>query len=108
MRCLPANPTPWVSDNVIPVLNEDPIDDTDLRMKLYEYLHQHTGEPILADWHEDLVHLLQLLETSPGRAYPSGLILQLVRPDTHLTSLVPHNALSDARGLMRWFQKLLG
>lgn len=108
MRCLPANPTPWVSDNVIPVLNEDPIDDTDLRMKLYEYLRHHTGEPILADWYEDLVHFLQLLELSSGRAYPIALTLQLVRPDTPLTSLVPHNALSDARGHMRWFQKSLG
>lgn len=106
VRQLPQNPTPWVLEHIIPVLNQSSVADTLLRMELFDFLHHHKNEPVYADWHQDLVHFLALLETEPGRAYPIELTLHLVRPNVPLSSIIPHNALSDAKALMLWHRQV--
>lgn len=103
VRAIPKRPTPWVSENVLPVLCAKPIADSLLQRKLLDYLYHHTAETIVADWHEDLIHLLRLLETSRGHAYRPDITLRLVRPTEPIESEVPHNALHDAHALKRWF-----
>lgn len=100
---IPEHPTPWVAENVLPVLGTKPTPGAVFKKKLMDYLYRHTGETIVGDWHEDLIHLLRLLETSPGEAYRPDLTLRLVRPTEPLQSAVPHHALHDARALMRWY-----
>lgn len=99
----PKNATPWVAANVIPVLAKTPISTAAFQKKLVNFLYQHAGEPIIADWHEDLICFLQMLSTAPGHAYRLNLTLRLVTPSEPLPSLTPHNALSDARALRDWW-----
>ncbi|AHB48973.1 hypothetical protein W911_12055 [Hyphomicrobium nitrativorans NL23] len=104
VRELPDQLAPWVEANVLPVLGKKPEPDTVLRRRLVEFLHGHAGQTIIADWPEDLIHCLGLLCPSPGRAYRINLNLRLIKATEELPSEVPHNALSDARALMRWYQ----
>ncbi len=89
-------------ENVIPALDAAPISDVMLQQRLLNYLHRHKGEFIVMDWYEDLALFLNLLATAPGRAYQPDLSFRLIDPDEALESNVPHNALHDARALMRW------
>ncbi|WP_020087524.1 hypothetical protein [Hyphomicrobium zavarzinii] len=103
VRALPADPTPWVAENGLPVLGAKSISDAVLQAKLLDYLHRHRSETIVADWHEDLIHLLRLLETSPGNAYRPDLTMRLIRPTEPIVSTIPHNALHDSKALRRWY-----
>jgi hypothetical protein len=98
---LPKAILPWVSKNVIPILNQQPEDLQKLRRKLYNYLKYHEGEPIYADWPEDLSHLLNLLCEPNGVTFLLELDLRLIHSG-ELKSEIHHNALSDARALMHW------
>lgn len=103
VRAPPESPSPWMKENVLPVLGAKPIPDVVLQKKLLDYLHHHPHELIVADWFEDLKHLLNLLGTTPGWAYRLDLRFHLIKPDEPLDSKVSHNALHDARALMRWY-----
>lgn len=107
VRDLPTNPTPFVKEHVIPVLEKEPVPDTVLQKALLEYLNRHAGQIIIADWNEDLIHLLPLLSASPGWAYRIPLTLRLINAGP-LQSDVPHNALHDARALRHWYQQIHG
>lgn len=85
------------------MLQKQPISATAFQKHLVDFLLRNTGEPIIADWHEDLIFLLQTLSTTPGHAYRLNLTLQLVTTSDPLPSLTPHNALSDARALRDWW-----
>jgi hypothetical protein len=103
VRHLPTKMHPWVRENVVPVLAQDPEDDTSIKRRLVAFLNRQKGQPIYADWPEDFTHLLYLLCEPNGFRYDVGdLEMHLVRgiptePD------IPHNALSDARALMKGF-----
>lgn len=103
MRALPDSPTPFVREHVLPVLGAKSLSDAVLQKRLLNYLHRHKGELIVMDWYEDLTHFLNLLATDPGWAYRLDLSFRLINPGEPLQSKVPHNALSDAHALMRWY-----
>ena len=103
---LPKVIVPWVRQNVITVLNQQPEDYQKLRWKLYNYLKYHAGEPIVADWPEDLSHLLNLLCEPNGVSFRLELDLRLIQSG-ELYSEIHHNALSDARALMQWHQNYI-
>lgn len=101
---------PWVERNVIPFLDMVPESLKGPRLPrlaaaeaLAAWL-AHDPEPVvIADWPEDLAHLAMLLVTGPGRmlAVPplSLRLLPLGGFSTAANSVVPHNALHDARAL---------
>lgn len=99
---LPERVTPFVLENVLLHLDKRPEPETVVRGRLLDFLHKHQQERIIADWPHDFIHLLQLLCVPGGRAHVLGITMQLVSTD-NLESDVPHNALSDARALMRWY-----
>lgn len=99
---LPSVINPWVQEHVIPFLLIDPIPHFEFRDKLYRYLKRHEAETIIADWPEDLSHLLESLCEPNGVSYNLQLNLKLIKSGD-LKSKIPHNALSDARALAEWY-----
>jgi hypothetical protein len=102
VRELPENPHPWVQQHVLPVLHKQPVPDHVIQGLVIDYIGAHAGQPIIADWPEDFIHLLKLLLPMPGWAYQLNITMQLVNTVGDLSSEMPHNALSDACALMKW------
>jgi hypothetical protein len=105
---------PWVSQNVIPKLFELPPTDggamlhyPDFRVSLHAYLKPRSGAVIYADWPADFGHLMQvMIGPSFNHAWAMQLRLHLINtPDGEPKPEIPHNALSDARALMKWYME---
>lgn len=103
---LPENVHPWVQEHVVPILDRNPESFEVFRLRLAMYLVKHRGEKIIADWPEDLAHLLKCMCAPGGVSFIHELKLELVRSG-ELTPMIPHNALSDAQALMRWHQSTI-
>lgn len=98
------DPGPWVREHVIPYLNKAPVSKSMFVEWLQSYLSYFDSVHIIADWPEDIEHLLHWLVIAPGeRIGPDRFTMEVRRdlPDTSSTSRIPHNALEDARALMR-------
>lgn len=94
----------WVSEHVMPFLNQDPKRDSDLRDSLDSFLNRFDSVHIISDWPGDVAHFCNFLEYRPGeRIGPDSMTFEVRRdfPDTSTTSVLPHNALEDARALRR-------
>lgn len=102
VRCLPSKIHPWVQEHVVPYLVLPSEDDHVLRARLAQFLRHHAGEPVIADWPEDLAHLLYCLCEAGGISQRIELDLRLIESG-ELNSRMPHNALADARALMHWW-----
>lgn len=98
VRKLPKKIHPWVKENVIPRLGQQPETDSDLRKRLAAYLRAHEGETVVADWPLDFAHFCAFVCDGDRLYGPHSLAMRLV-PQEPLSSEVPHNALSDARAL---------
>jgi len=93
------NPSDWIAKNVIPVLQKQAIEYSDLQEKLADFLNQYSECHIVADWPEDIAHFCNLLIVGAGeRLNTVDLSFSVVR--LNAGSDIPHNALADARGLM--------
>jgi len=116
---LDAEPTdPWVQRHVVPYLDHVPeghrsprLSRADAGSALAHYLAFDEAVEIIADWPEDLAQLSMLLVTGPGQMLPiSGLLLRFFPVpgfSTARNSVVPHNALHDARAFRDHVTKLL-
>ena len=101
---------PWVERHVIPYLDmvpeglkSPPLSRRAAAGALAAWLAHDEAPDIIADWPEDLAQIATLLVTGPGQmvAMP-GLTLRFVPLhgfSTAANSVVPHNALHDARAL---------
>ncbi len=98
---------PWVQEHVLPFLSVTHEEWHAYRTRLIAYLRRHPGEPVVADWPEDLAHLLNSLCEPGGISFEIELDLRLILSGK-LDSKVPHNALSDARALMSWHNQEVG
>ncbi len=101
---------PWVERHVIPFLDMVPEQLKSPRLArpaaaeaLATWIEHDSAPDIVADWPEDLAQLAMLLVTGPGIMLPvPPLSLHLVPLhgfSTAANSVVPHNALHDARAL---------
>lgn len=94
----------WVKEHVMPVLNREPERDSALRDRLHTFLCQFDCVHIVSDWPGDIAHFCNFLEYLPGeRIGPDVMSFEVRRdlPSTAETSVIPHNALEDARALAR-------
>jgi hypothetical protein len=99
VRHLPSKIHPWVVENVVPLLTQDPEPDHEIKRKLVAFLRKHSGKPICADWPEDFIFLLGLLCEPGGYQFDVGdLELKLIR-GLKTKSVIPHHAVHDARAL---------
>lgn len=109
---------PWVERHVIPFLDMVPDGLKGPRLSrraaaeaLGQWLAHDEAPDIVADWPEDLAHFASLLVTGPGTMLPmpplSLHLLPLGGFSTAANSVVPHNALHDARSLRNHVMNLL-
>lgn len=97
-------PTPWVQENVMPVLNKDQVLLRTLQNKLEKWLHKFDKIHLIGDWPDDIKHFCEVLITGPGRYIRTPpLTMEIIThlPGTHSTSLVPHNSIADAVALKK-------
>ena len=94
---------PWVKHHVIPILYKSPISKELFQHKLQTYLNQFKEITIIADWPEDIKHFCSMLINGPGRRIQTpnlNFIIDYNLPNTADYSLVPHNAIEDAKALL--------
>lgn len=91
--------SPWVAENVIPVLGTNLRANPYLfKLELGLFLRQFQSIHVIADWPEDIAVFCELLILQPGeRLDTPPLTMEVIRVDP--VSKVPHNALWDARAL---------
>jgi hypothetical protein len=101
---------PWVERHVLPFLDMVPEGLQGPRLSrraaaeaLAAWLEHDEAPDIVADWPEDLAQFAMLLVTGPGMMVPipplSLHFVPLHGFSTAANSVVPHNALHDARAL---------
>lgn len=96
------NPTPWVVEHVIPILNHPPISLEAFQKQLQKFLNQYDAIEIIADWPEDFALFSRCLIVSAGRCLslpPLKMQLWMQESNAKVASQQPHNALADAQAL---------
>ena len=90
-----SDPVPWVKENVMPILQKDPVSREEFTWRLQAFLTQYDQIHIIADWPEDIAYFCRALLTTPGRRIMTPpLSMEII--DVSYQSKVPHNALEDA------------
>ena len=98
----PVNP--WVAEHVMPILGAEPIPLAQFHDELEGFLMQFDSVHVIADWPEDIAHLMHVLITGPGeRLNTPPLTMEVVRIDA--PSAQPHNALYDAIGIANYMRE---
>lgn len=97
---------PWVVENVLPVIAVEYDRPLIFKLEFRQFIVQYPEAKIIADWHGDLIHFLHLLQ---GPTFDSTLsyhcTLKIINtPPGEPVSEIPHNALADARALMKWYE----
>jgi hypothetical protein len=96
-------PTPWVADHVLPVLNTPPVDRATMARRFEAYLGDDPDPLLVADWPEDIAHAAMLMVIAPGRRMALDRIrfemLDSIGFDSAAMSAMPHNAYHDALAL---------
>lgn len=95
------NPGQWVAENVMPKINKEPIPLELMQFRMRDFLMQFESVHIVADWPEDIAYFCDLLIFGPGLRFDTPPLTIEIRRDLDATSLLPHNALADARAIMR-------
>jgi hypothetical protein len=109
---------PWVQRHVVPFLDMVPEGHKGPRLSrrsaaeaLGAWLQLDEAAEIIADWPEDLAQLSMLLVTAPGQMVSVPQLTLRFVPlhgfSTAANSVVPHNALHDARALRDHLRNLL-
>lgn len=102
---LPDSIEPWVEENVIPKLGkayEDRLDFSFFRGSFQDFLSQFERPHIVADWYTDLVHFFSLFGgMHHAESFHMPLTAELMADIEDFHPENPHNALSDAREIMK-------
>ncbi len=108
---------PWVEDNVLPLLDVGGarpvvLPQEEFGRAIQAFLKDDAAPCVVADWPEDLSHLMQSLILSPGQMVRiPDLTLKLLQVSawpSDLEGAVQHNALWDARALRRALTLIAG
>ena len=91
---------PWVQNNVVPSLHLTAVTKEQFQKSLGRYLYATGPCVIVADWPDDIRYFCESLITGPGESlWPLHKIRFELDFSIHYQSLVPHNALWDARAI---------
>lgn len=101
LPCL--EPINWVKENVLPVLDKQPIEAGMFKKRLRHFLSLYPKIHVIADWPEDLALFSRALVVDFGSCMKTPpLTMQLWMDRTlPVNSERPHNALSDAQALAK-------
>lgn len=100
---MPLLLTDWVIHNVFPVLNKAGVEDDKFSRIFNEYIYNCLARTkdhhltIIADYWEDLYHARRMIEELQYTKFDVS--YKLCRHQDYIKSMIPHNALSDARAL---------
>lgn len=96
------NPSVWIAHNVMPILGKNAVSLGVFRANLRDFLNEFDSVHIVADWPEDIEHFSHQLIIGPGeRIGPDRMTMEFVRLPPTVVSLMPHNALEDAKSIRR-------
>lgn len=92
---------PWVKDNVVPHMFQPRVTYSEFQFALSRYLLniEQDDITIVADWPDDIRYFCESLITGPGERINTPNIKFELDLNINYTSLVPHNALWDARAI---------
>ena len=97
---------PWVRENVVPHLILPPVGYGEFQDALANYLWNVGECTIIADWPDDIRYFCESLITGPGQMIN---LMNNVKFELDFgieyESLVPHNALHDARAIRDFYMK---
>lgn len=97
---------PWVQDNVMPILNKDPIPEYVFKNKLWNFLMWYDKINLIADWPDDIKYFLDSVILGPGKMMSMASFTCEIRRDiSSYESALPHNALEDARAIRIQYNK---
>lgn len=95
---------PWVRENVAPHMHLVPVSRMEFQNKLANFLWDVGDCTIIADWPDDIRYFCESLITGPGECIT---LLHSIKfeLDLHINyeSLVPHNALADAKAIKVYY-----
>jgi hypothetical protein len=108
----------WVERHVVPYLDTVPVslqgprlNRADAAKAVAFYLQRDQQAEIIADWPEDIAQFCNLLMTGPGLMVRVPALTFRLMPlpgfSTAANSVVPHNALHDARSLRDHLKDIL-
>ena len=97
---------PWVRDNVVPHLFLQPCSYSEFQDALASYLLTIGECTIVADWPDDIRYFCEALITGPGMRInvPMNIKFELDL-NIEYESVVPHNALHDARAIRDFYKE---
>lgn len=96
-----ANPGAWVAENVMPIIGKASVSKLVFHKSLFKFLQEYDSIHIIADWPEDIQHFCEALIIGPGMRIDTPPLTMEIRRDLDSVSALPHNALEDARAIMR-------
>lgn len=100
---------PWVKDNVMPILEKEPIPYAAFQKRLHGFLGQFGKVHIIADHPEDIIRVNRALIISGGTfAKIQPITFEIIEELSAKASKVPHNAFHDAVALRDSWLKLNG
>jgi hypothetical protein len=96
---------PWVKENVAPHLFAIPSTYGEFQFALSRYLLniEHDEITIVADWPDDIRYFCEALITGPGERITVPNLKFELDFGIEYESLVPHNALHDARAIRQYY-----
>lgn len=99
---------PWVAKNVAPHMFQAPVNYGEFQFSLSRYLLniEYDEIVIVADWPDDIRYFCEAMITGPGEriVMPTNIKFELDF-GIEYESLVPHNALHDARAIRDFYMK---
>lgn len=91
---------PWVRDNVMGILHKDAVSYTEFQSRLKKFLGQFPSVDIVADYPDDIKHFCNTVIEGAGEWMMIQPLTMIIDDDLSAKgSVVPHNALEDARAL---------
>jgi len=98
----------WVAKNVAPHMFQAPVNYGEFQFSLSRYLLniEYDEIVIVADWPDDIRYFCEAMITGPGEriVMPTNIKFELDF-GIEYESLVPHNALHDARAIRDFYMK---
>ena len=97
---------PWVRENVVPHMFKPRVPYSQFQVQLSNFLWslRYNDVHIVADWPDDIRYFCEALITGPGERINMGANITFeLDLNINYTSLVPHNALHDARAIRDGF-----
>lgn len=101
---LPRPIEPWVQQHVVPVLGKEPLRPLIFKSLFQQWIIQFKEPWIVCDWHTDAQHFCEMLSgVKHGTSLDFAFNIKCIKtPEGKPVSLIPHNALADAKALMEW------